>query len=182
MDELIKADLYRYAGKSDFKSFLRCLKIPGFRYTYLMRKTAQSNKYTLSGLFYRLLYRRYTYKYGFQIAHHTSIGKGLQISHFGCIVINSKAIIGNNCYLSHNITIGQTNRGKNKGYPTIGDQVWIGTGSVIVGNVKIGNNVLIAPNAYVTFDVPANSIVIGNPAKIIPNKHATSEYLVNIVS
>ncbi|QHV94068.1 serine O-acetyltransferase [Spirosoma endbachense] len=181
MDELIKADLYRYAGRTDFRSFLRSLRIPGFRYTYFMRKSAKHGKYSLAGIFYRIFYHHYTYKYGFQIAHHTKIGKGFQISHFGCVVINSKAIIGDNCYVSHNVTIGQTNRGRTKGYPTIGNKVWIGAGAVIVGNVTIGDNVLIAPNAYVPFDVPANSVVIGNPAKIIANELATADYIVNTV-
>ena len=181
MDDLIKADLYRYAGQTGTKAFLRSLRIPGFRYTYFLRKSAATRKYSPLGIVYRLLYYRYTYKYGFQIAYHTKIGKGLQISHFGGVVVNSKAVIGVNCYLSHNITIGQTNRGRTKGYPVIGDRVWIGAGAVVVGGVTIGNNVLIAPNAYVNFDVPANSIVLGNPAKIIANEQATADYIVNTV-
>lgn len=69
------------------------------------------------------------------------------------IVINGKARIGKNCNIAHGITIGQANRGKLKGYPTVGDSVWIGTGSVIVGNINIGSNVLIAPNSFVNVDV-----------------------------
>ena len=59
----------------------------------------------------------------------------------------------------------------------IGDEVWIGPNAVIVGNIKIGNNVLIAPNAYVNFDVPENSVVIGNPAQITTNLNATQGYI-----
>jgi hypothetical protein len=77
-------------------------------------------------------------------------------------LINSKTIIGENCYLSHNITIGETKRGKLKGSPTFGKKVWIGPGAVIVGSVVIGDNVLIAPLCYVNIDVPSNSIVMGN--------------------
>jgi serine O-acetyltransferase len=55
--------------------------------------------------------------------------------------------------------------------------VWIGPNAVIVGKIKIGNNVLIAPNAYVNFDVPDNSIVIGNPATFSENKNATMGYI-----
>ena len=181
MDELIKADLYRYAGQTDFFAFLRSLRIPGFRFTYFLRKASKHSKYTLPGIVYRLFYHRYTYKYGYQIAHHAKIGKGFQISHFGCLVINSKAIIGDNCYVSHNVTIGQTNRGPMKGFPVIGNKVWIGPGAVLVGNITIGDNVLIAPNAYVNVSVPSNSVALGNPAKIIANELATADYIVNTV-
>lgn len=59
----------------------------------------------------------------------------------------------------------------------IGDEVWIGVNATIVGNIKIGNNVLIAPNSYVNCDIPSNSIVLGNPCIIKPNEHATIDYI-----
>ena len=72
-------------------------------------------------------------------------------------------------------------RGKNRGTPVIGDNVWIGTGSVIVGKIIIGSNVLIAPNAFVNMDVPSNSLVIGNPARIIPKDNPCESYIQNIL-
>lgn len=92
-------------------------------------------------------------------------------------MINIGAKIGQNCNIAHNVTIGQTNRGDKKGCPIIGNQVWIGTGSVVVGKVYIGNNVLIAPLTYVNFDVPDNSIVVGNPGKVISRVNATEGYI-----
>jgi len=132
---------------------------------------------SILGIYYRLIVRRLSYKFGFQIPVTTSIGEGFYIGHFGTIVINGKAKIGKNCNIAHCTTIGQANRGKLKGYPTIGDKVWIGTGSVIVGNIKIGNNVLIAPNSFVNIDVPDNSLVIGNPAKVINKENPTEGYI-----
>ena len=79
------------------------------------------------------------------------------------------------------MTIGFERRGKRMGNPTIGDRVWIGSHAAIVGNVKIGNDVLIAPGAYVNFDVPDNSIVLGNPGKIIKKDNAVEEYVINIL-
>ncbi|WP_237332495.1 hypothetical protein [Zobellia amurskyensis] len=79
--------------------------------------------------------------------------------------------------MAHSTTIGQANIGKRKGCPTIGDNVWIGTGSVLVGSIEIGNYVLIAPNSFVNFDVPNNSLVIGNPAKIIRKENPTEGYV-----
>jgi serine O-acetyltransferase len=155
------------------------MTIPGFRFTYFLRKAAANKKWSIRGILYRLILRKYGVKYGFQIFPGTQIAEGLYIGHFGAIVINPKAIIGKNCTLTHGVTIGQANRGKLKGYPTIGHRVWLGTNSVIVGNIKIGNNVLVAPGAYVNFDVPDNSIVLGNPGKITHDESATAGYINN---
>ncbi|HEV7380784.1 MAG TPA: serine acetyltransferase [Dyadobacter sp.] len=161
-------DLYRYSGKTDLKFLLKSLlNRPGFQITFFFRKINQHSEYSPIGLFYRGMYRYISRKYGFQIPLGTKIGAGLYIGHHGTIVINRLAVIGKNCNITHNVTIGMQNRGAKKGYPTIGDNVWIGTGAVIVGSIIVENNVIIAPNAYVNFDVPQNSIVIGNPGKII---------------
>ena len=120
-------------------------------------------------------------KYGFQISPHATIGKGLYLGHFGTIVVGNEVSIGDNCNLSPNVIIGRANRGKFKGSPQIGNSVWIGSGAVLVGNISIGDNVLIAPNAYVNFNVPKDSIVVGNPARIHPSKNATEEYINNKV-
>ena len=69
------------------------------------------------------------------------------------------------------------NRGKRKGTPKIGNRVWIGTGSVIVGKITIGDDVLIAPNAYVNCDVPSHSVVLGNPCIIRHKENATENYI-----
>lgn len=95
------------------------------------------------------------------------------------ITINPKAILGKNINIHKGVTIGQENRGKRKGVPIIGNEVWIGINSTIVGNVSIGNDVLIAPNSYVNCDVPDHSIVIGNPCIIKHRDNATEDYINN---
>lgn len=109
------------------------------------------------------------------------VGRGLYINHFGRVIINSAAVLGNNITIGTGVTVGQTNRGKKKGAPVIADNVWIGTNAVVVGSVNIGTDVMIAPNAFVNFDVPPHSIVVGNPAKIISREGATDGYIENIV-
>jgi serine O-acetyltransferase len=128
-----------------------------------------------------LLYRKYSFKYSIQIPLNTDLGRGFYIGHFGNIVINGNAKIGRNFNISNGVTIGQTNRGEKMGCPTIGNSVWLGVNSVIVGNIKIGDDVLIAPNSYVNFDIPSHSIVIGNPARIIMKEFATENYVNNKV-
>lgn len=144
---------------------------------YFLRKASCYKRFSPLGFFYGFIVRRLEHKYGFQIPVHTKIGKGFYIGHFGTIVINARAVIGENCNIAHNTTIGQSNRGKKQGCPTIGNYVWIGTGAVIVGNISIGNNVLIAPNSYVNNNVPSNSIVLGNPCKIIAKENPTEGYI-----
>ena len=63
--------------------------------------------------------------------------------------------------------MGQASRGRRKGWPTIGDNVYIAPGAKIVGNVKIGNCVAIGANCVVTTDIPDNGVVVGVPGKVI---------------
>ena len=107
----------------------------------------------------------------------TKIGEGLYIGRPYCITINPKAVIGKNCNIHKGVTIGQENRGVRKGTPVIGDEVWIGINSTIVGNVKIGNDVLISPNSFVNCDIPDHSIVFGNPCIIKHRENATKNYI-----
>jgi serine O-acetyltransferase len=182
MDPTIACDLYRHAGKADFPTLLKYLLYsPGFRFTFFLRKASQRKPGSLVWIFYKLFHRRYFYKYGFQIPLTTKIGKGLHIAHFGNVVLHVNASLGENCNLCHGITIGQANRGERKGYPSLGNKVWVGTGAVIVGKIVVGDNVLIAPNSYVNFDVPSNSIVLGNPGKVIPKEDATLGYIESIM-
>lgn len=105
-------------------------------------------------------------RFGLQICEATDIGPGFYLGHFGNIVINPAARIGADVNISQGVTIGQTNRGSRKGAPTIGDRVWIGPNAIVVGRVEIGNDALIAPGAYVNFDVPPNAVAAGNPASV----------------
>ncbi|MCM1139376.1 MAG: serine acetyltransferase [Muribaculum sp.] len=105
-------------------------------------------------------------KTGIQIPSATRIGEGFRILHFGCIVVNPNARIGKNVTIAQGVLVG-CSEGKNSGSPIIGNNVQLGANSLILGGVNVGNEVLIAPGAFVNFDVPDNSIVIGNPGKII---------------
>lgn len=170
---LIKSDLYRYYGRTDRRSFVSAFrKSPGFRYSYYMRKAGSYSQRrgilaTIGFAYNKVMQNRYRFRYGFEISHLTRIGPGLFLGHFGGVVINPQAVIGTNVNIAPGVTIGQTNRGHNKGVPVIGDRVWIGTHAVIVGAISIGNDSLIGPGAYVNFDVPAGAVVLGNPGKVV---------------
>lgn len=174
MKAIIKKDLFRYGGTS---SFLKGIRKEGFIFTYFLRKASEHKRFSPIGLTYRLILKRLSYKYGYQIPINTKIQAGFYINHYGPLVINEGTIIGKNFTVSQSVTIGQANRGKRKGSPIIKDNVFVGSGSVIVGNVIIGNNVLIAPNSYVNIDIPDNSIVMGNPITIVQRENATEGYV-----
>lgn len=177
---IVKKDLYRYEGKN-CNNFLVFLKykffIPGFTYIYYLRK-CQTTKYAIIKAFYRTLLRITSYITHIQIPPETNIGPGFRIVHFGTIVINPNAVIGRNFNISQGTLIGNA-QGKRSGTPTIGNNVCMNANSIIIGNCHIGNNVLIAPGAFINFDVPDNSIVIGNPGQIIRcDSSPTEKYIV----
>lgn len=166
----IKADLFRYEGEISLKQFVKqYLLNPSFRYTFYLRicHHLRAKRLVLPLLLFEGILTHYIFKYSFQIYPKTEIGPGLFLGHFGGIVINSQAIIGENVNIEHGVTIGQANRGKRQGNPTIGNQVWVGAHAIVVGKITVGDGALIGPGAYVNFDVPENAVVIGNPGQII---------------
>ena len=179
MASIWKQDLYRYIGADSkkFKYQLRyILFTPGFQYIYFLRKVQSSSR--LAKFFWTICLKLCSFKFGIQIPPETKIEYGFRIVHFGTIVINPGAIIGKNFNISQNCLIGNSS-GKRMGVPTIGNNVCMNANSIIIGNAKIGNNVLIAPGAFINFDVPDNSIVIGNPGKIIRKESSpTAKYIV----
>jgi len=169
-------DFYRYVGSSyqNFSTKLRYVPFtPGIVYIYFFRK-AQTSRFSLIRALSRGLLQITKIITGIQIPVETHIGYGFRILHFGTIVINPEAKIGNNFTIAQGALIGG-DAGKRKGFPTIGNNCMQCANSIIVGGVTIGNNVLIAPGAFINFDVPDNSIVIGNPGKIIPRDESPTK-------
>lgn len=174
--EIVFADLYRNNGKRGFWNLIATsIRKVDFRWILLFRLYQSKRHPFLS----RWLLRRYSLKTGIQIGWHSQIGEGLVLVHCGNIAVNNAAVIGKNCTMYHGVTVGMEFRGERKGNPVIGDNVWIGSNACVVGNITIGDDVLIAPLSFVNFDVPSHSIVIGNPARIIPREHATESYITN---
>ena len=92
------------------------------------------------------------------------------IGHPHNISINSKAILGKNITIQSGVTIGKDFKGTRARIPKIGNDIYIGPNATIVGCITVGDDVLIAPNSFVNFDVHSHSIVIGVPGKIIPRE------------
>jgi serine O-acetyltransferase len=163
--------------KRGLNNLLKGFMNPCFRHMVWFRMCSMTSRYSPLGVLARILLKFNQILYGFQIPHTTSIGSGLFLGHYGTIVINPNTIIGENCNIAQGVTIGKVNSGSLKGFPVIGNRVWIGANAVLVGKIHIGNDVFIAPLSFVNFDVPDGCMVIGNPGRIIENK--TSEGYIN---
>jgi len=103
---------------------------------------------------------------GVHLPRRVTLGKTFHIIHAGSIVIHPKTIIGDHVGIMHEVTIGS--RGT-YGAPVIGNNVFIGVGAKILGEITIGDNVDIGANAVVLKDIPSNSLVVGIPGRIIEN-------------
>lgn len=173
-DNMYQLDYYRMTGKTykpSIKSFLRRHLFHNLQFVFWYRKYKHS-----PNLFARLMLYKISRKYGLEISPNAKIGKGLYLGHPYNITVGEDSIIGNNVNLHKGCTIGRTNRG-NSGSPIIGDNVFVGINATVVGNIHIGNDVLIAPNSYVNIDIPDHSIVIGNPATVHFKENATEGYV-----
>ena len=177
LKDIVYADLFRYTGnarraKNIYTTYIQeLMSSPEFHYISTLRRTRyyydQILRYDgIKGTLYNVKFKVFSWwldrlsrKYHFQIPYDTNIGKGFYLAHFGRVIIHPKSVIGYNVNVSTGVVIGNQFRGNRKGAPHIGNFVWIGANAVIVGNINIGNNVLIAPGAYVNFDVPSSSVI-----------------------
>ena len=111
----------------------------------------------------KLMYKHYSVKLGFTIPPNTC-GKGLNIHHFGCIVISGYARIGENCNIQQCVNIGQNYSPEN--VPKIGDNVYIGPGAKLFGKIEIADGCAIGAGSVVNKSfLVKNHVIVGNPAR-----------------
>ncbi len=141
-----------------------------FRSVWLLKENCFSKNKLLSKVS-KLIYGLYQYENNSSIAWNSRFKSEPCFPHgMKSIFISGGALIGNNCVIFQQVTIGSITLpdARSKGVPVIGDNVYIGSGAKIIGGVKIGNNVRIGANTVVHKDVPNNSIVVSGEQKIIP--------------
>lgn len=149
MNEIFQYDYYRMTGNKYHSKIKNIIKLSfEHRLKYMLLWRRFEKKPTFLT---KLRLYRLARKYGLEISTSAKIGKGLYLGHPYNITVASEAELGNNVY--------------------------VGINAVVVGNIKIGNDVLIAPNSYVNFDVPDHSTVIGNPAVVHIKEGATKDYV-----
>ncbi|MFM2313413.1 MAG: hypothetical protein RLZZ04_2689 [Cyanobacteriota bacterium] len=104
---------------------------------------------------------------GIEIHPGAQIGQGVFIDHGMGVVIGETAIIGDYCLIYQGVTLGGTGKEMGKRHPTLGENVVIGGGAKVLGNIQIGNNVRIGAGSVVLRDVPSNCTVVGIPGRVI---------------
>jgi len=162
----------RHVGRAGARAFwVRFLVTPGFRYTVLLRCYAYSRAHLWSryGIRHLLVFalHHYAIRFGIDISRDVQVGSGFYVGHFGGIFVDGRVTIGDNCNLSHDVTLGSVNRGAMAGCPSIGNNVYIGPGAKIIGRIHIGDNVLVGANALVVQDVAPDVTVGGVPARVV---------------
>jgi serine O-acetyltransferase len=107
--------------------------------------------------------------FGMDVCLGAAVGPGLVVPHPNGVVIGSGATVGARCRILQQVTLGETltTDGRSGGYPTIGDDVVIGTGAKVLGPIKIGSGCIIGAGAIVTKDMPENCVVAGVPARVL---------------
>ena len=109
-------------------------------------------------------------KTGADIHPGATIGKSFFIDHATGVVIGETAVIGDHVIIYQGVTLGGVSSSKGKRHPTIGNNVVIGTGAIVLGNITIGNNVRIGAGSVVLKDIPDDSTVVGIPGEIVKHK------------
>lgn len=111
--------------------------------------------------------------YNSKVPYQARIGKGTKLGYGGIgVVIHSESVIGRNCSVGQQVTIGGGGNSRYPGVPVIGDNVHMHKGAIIYGGITVGDNAEIGANAVVNKPVPDNAVVAGVPAKIIRIKDA----------
>lgn len=158
---------------STLRRVLTCARAPGVHAVLVLRFGQWSRRrpkllrvvfdplYAILDFFINVLW-------GIEIPRSARIGPGLYIGHYGGITVSSTAVIGRDCNLSQNTTIGVSGAGAKRGAPTLGDNVYVAPGARLFGKITIGNNVKIGANAVIHKDLPDNAIAVMDPGfKII---------------
>lgn len=125
-------------------------------------------------LVYRILYRHCRNGYGIELPYSVTIGRRLIIEHQGGIVVHGNTVIGDDCIVRQNCTLGLRHLATPHDAPILGDRVELGAGAVILGKVRLGDGAKVGANAVVLTDVPAGALATGVPAQIRLAKSAAA--------
>jgi serine acetyltransferase len=165
----LKRDFARRFSKEAFQSNSRIWKwhyyysSPQYR-TLLFYRMHKACKVRILTKIFGFFYKASSTRSGVEFST-SLLGGGVIMPHWGRLILNAESI-GNDLYVFHNVTVGNDYQ---TGRPTIGNNVFIGINSVVLGNIRIGDNVVIGACSFVREDIPSNTLVAGNPAKVIKN-------------
>lgn len=143
------------------------LLYPGFHAIFWHRISHILHRYLRIPLIPRMISQLVRFFTGVEIHPGAKIGAGFFIDHGMGVVIGETTEIGRDVLLYQDVTLGGTGLDRGKRHPTLGNQVVVGAGAKILGNIKIGNNVRVGAGSVVVKEVPDNCTVVGVPAEIV---------------
>lgn len=149
---------------------------PGFKAVRSHRKANWFFRHNMKFIA-RFISQRSLRKTGIEIHPGATIGKGLFIDHGTGVVIGETAIIGDNCTIYQDVTLGGTGKHTGKRHPSLGNNVLVGAGAKVLGPLKVGDNARIAAGAVVLKEVPVNTTAVGVPARIVGENELITESL-----
>lgn len=117
---------------------------------------------------YMMLFRWIRNHYGIELLRTTFVGRRVKLAHQHGICIHVNSTIGDDCVISHGVTLGGTASDNFVTGPTLERDVFVSPGAMLIGDITIGKGAQIAPNAVVMQDVPSGFVAIGNPARLMP--------------
>jgi serine O-acetyltransferase len=172
---MLKRDIlrtYEHLGGNKLQRILGCIRAPGLRAVAIYRfgRWLSGKPLPVRILLRPLLLPLFYYirvVWGIELSPGATIGEGFLIFHYGGIFVGSRVVMGKDCSISHDVTIGLAGRGPRRGAPVIGDNAYIAPGAKVSGRIKIGNNVKIGANAVVERNVPDNALVQIRPPQVV---------------
>ena len=117
--------------------------------------------------YYRIKHFIFSVITGSDIHPNATLGLGLRLPHPNGVVVHADAIIGDDCLIMQQVTIGQL---ADDDAPVIGARVYIGAGAKVLGRIKVGDKARVGANSVVLIDVPPGRTAVGVPAKVVPLK------------
>jgi serine acetyltransferase len=177
MLENIRGDLQRLnpEDRISLLTLVAGLLSQGFQAIVVYRFFSYLQQRGISGQPFRFVCERFIeITTGISIPARCRIGKGLRIHHFGGIIFHPTVEIGESCTLYQGVTIGD--RGGTGNAAKIGNNVLIGAGAKIIGEISIGDNCIVGANAVVTRDMPADTVAIGSPCRFKPRSDQVSAH------
>lgn len=166
MFDHIRSDLAAHGGHWGAQGFWALLVYRFGRWRYGVRPAFLRK---ILSLVYKVLYKCVQIITGIELPCEVKVGKNFVIDHFGGIVVSGYASFGDNCRIRNGVVVG-LRRVDHPCAPQLGNNVDIGTGAKLLGNIRIGNNVAIGANAVVLCDVPDDHVAFGVPAVVKPRK------------
>lgn len=168
---IFKSDLKKYKQYSDRSVIILLLTQQGlwaifvYRFSHAIYKSKMPSIIKRILLVFCVIWQKWIEIItGISISYAAHIGESFYIGHFGGVIIKAKAVIGNNCYIVHGVTIGESGFKENRDVPVLGNNVYIGANAVIAGSINVGDNAVIGANSFVNRDVATNTTVLGVPA------------------